>query len=403
MVRRVLPKDLPKQVGFNEALGSAIHTHPKIPERIEDAASGTSTAEESPFDASVTEELEGVDETSTALPSDALFAHALGMADDLAARASEKEEVENENEVKHAGSRSSLKAAQSPDKPGSEFTKKKVTIEEPKKSEFAAPSDLDLRKAQADYEQKAKRQWTAELPDSASTVELERELEARQEKFRSVEAAARDKQAREAALAIAKFDEEQAQRRKQYEEEDRALLLKLEKELEERRKQRDDAERQRRLEIQNIEKELVKSGIVDSASLKEKQSTSPLKDGQASLAMNSSITSMPGDGDLEAGGSVGTLGTLPEEVPDRDPIDELPPMRYDEPADLPSTITDNMNTDVNFQIERMKKDEEEARKKGHMNMEEYERVKQQMASRQLERDQKLRALGSEEQRGAFRS
>ena len=32
-----------------------------------------------------------------------------------------------------------------------------------------------------------------------------------------------------------------------------------------------------------------------------------------------------------------------------------------------------------------------------MNMEEYERVKQQMASRQLERDQKLRALGSEEQ------
>ena len=72
---------------------------------------------------------------------------------------------------------------------------------------------------------------------------------------------------------------------------------------------------------------------------------------------------MPGDGDLEAGGSVGTLGTLPEEVPDRDPIDELPPMRYDEPADLPSTITDNMNTDVNFQIERMKKDEEEARKR----------------------------------------
>ena len=136
-----------------------------------------------------------------------------------------------------------------------------------------------MQKAQADYEQKAKRQWAAKLPDPASAVELERELEARQEKFRNVEAAARDKQAREAALAIAKFDEEQAQRRKQYEEEDRALLLKLEKELEERRKQRDDAERQRRLEIQNIEKELVKEWYCRLSFLEGKsaESTSPFK------------------------------------------------------------------------------------------------------------------------------
>ena len=97
---RVLPqKTCPNKWDSMRTLGSAIHTHPKIPERIEDAASLNFTAEESPFDASVTEELEGVDETSTALPSDALFAHALGMADDLAARASEKEEVENENEA----------------------------------------------------------------------------------------------------------------------------------------------------------------------------------------------------------------------------------------------------------------------------------------------------------------
>lgn len=392
-----------RQVGFNETLGSSIHTHPHFPERIEDPAdAGSVVSSESPFDSSVQEEAAAAAADGGAGDADATggadFAlMSLGLADESSIlKADDEEEQAQREKATKLEEEKRQQAELSP-------YKKKVTITEEPPSEFAAPKDLSLRKATATYEQKAKKQWSADVPDPQATEALEKELSERQSEYQALEASARDGKARDAAMAIARFEEEQNQRRRQYEDEDRALLQKLEKELEDRRQERDAAERQRRLVIQEIEKELVKSGIVDSAAVSgspdsKKKAGGGLEEG--SLANNSSITSVPGNG-VDGGASVGTLGTLPEDPAERDPVEELPPMRYDEPADLPQTITDNMNKDVNFQIKQMVADEEAARKKGHMSMEEYDRVKGQMAARQLERDQKLRALGSDEQQELF--
>jgi hypothetical protein len=74
---------------------------------------------------------------------------------------------------------------------------------------------------------------------------------------------------------------------------------------------------------------------------------------------------------------------------------ELPPMMYDPPHDLPSAITEKQ--DVVSQLERMVQDEEDARKRGIMSMEDYEKVKRSMVIRQVERDQKLRNMAADEQ------
>jgi hypothetical protein len=385
-----------RQVGFNETLGSGVHTHPSFPGRIDeptDAATVVST--DSPFDVSVEQEVaaaaaSGDDNAST------LSLMSLGLADESTDRMNAEEDEKARAEAAAAAQLAEEKQKQAELSP----YKKKVQIEEAPPSEFAAPKELNLQKSVASYEQKAKKQWAAAVPDPEAAEQLEAQLAERQSEYQAMESAARDAKAREAAVAIARFEEEQNERRRQYEEEDRALLKKLEKELEDRRKERDAAERQRRLTIQNIEKELVSSGIVESASVGADGAGSPNKiTAGASIANNSSITSMPGG--VEAGASIGTLGTLAEDPTERDPIEELPPMRYDDPSDLPQTITDGMNKDVNFQIQQMVADEEAARKRGHMSMEDYDRVKQQMAARQLERDQKLRALGDDEQEELF--
>ena len=82
-----------------------------------------------------------------------------------------------------------------------------------------------------------------------------------------------------------------------------------------------------------------------------------------------------------------------------DPVQELAPLRYDDPEELPKALREGQ--DVLSKLDRMLEDEEAARKRGSMTVEEYEKVKREMAERQMERDRMLRALSKEEQQALF--
>lgn len=121
--------------------------------------------------------------------------------------------------------------------------------------------------------------------------------------------------------------------------------MRLEGELAQRRRERLAAEKQRRLEVQVLEKSLVHGGIV------------PAYD-----------------------------GTL---------IEEMPPMEYNTPAPLPSTLV--VKEDITSMLDALTKDELAAQKRKNMSLEEFETVKRQMAIRQMERDEKLRHASALEQ------
>jgi len=114
---------------------------------------------------------------------------------------------------------------------------------------------------------------------------------------------------------LERLSKEQEARKKQYKDEDDELLKKLEKELEERRKERENSERLRRLEIQQIEDKLINSGLIPEY--------------------------IPSEGESIR-------------------IRELPDMKYDTPAELPSVFTESRDTVTS--LDRMLLDEENAKK-----------------------------------------
>ena len=224
-----------------------------------------------------------------------------------------------------------------------------VAIEEP--ATLTSPTSMTMSTGK----QRAAKKWTDTVPDISTTLELEADLARRQKEFYDLEAKQRHNLASEAAAKIERFKQEQLLRRQEYEEQDKQLIAKLQIELEERRRERDAAEKQRRLEIQQIEEALLKGSLIQS--FEETHQGEPV------------------------------------------PIKEMPPMRYDQPNDLPEAMV--AASDITSQLDHMVRDEEEARKKGVMSMEAYEEVKRKMAQRQMERDQKLKALAGAEQHQYF--
>lgn len=202
----------------------------------------------------------------------------------------------------------------------------------------------------ASKNQRETRKWVEAIPDLSTTLELEADLQKKQKQFYDLQQEKREKLRLETEMKLENFEKEQEERRKVYEEEDKKILDKLQYDLEVRRRERDEAEKQRRLEMQAAEEHLIASGIVT----KESE----------------------------------TIPVLP--------VEEMPPLRYEDPPDLPSMITDG-NPSLENQLSTMEKDAEAARKKGIMSLEDYERVKGQMFVNQIERDKMLRKLAGDEQ------
>jgi pimeloyl-ACP methyl ester carboxylesterase len=207
--------------------------------------------------------------------------------------------------------------------------------------------------------QRAKREWADEekIPAVSQVIELENELARRNAEFAELQEKLETRKAQDAAETLRKFEEEQAQRRKQYEEEDRMLLERLQAELEQRRQEREMNERQRRLQLQGIEDALMHTGLI-----------------------------------AETKNDSESVDSLPAE---RQPVKEMPPMTYASPGPLPAVVTES--GDILGQLDSMKNDEEDARRKGILSMEEYDKMKKQVAQRQMEREEKMRHLGLGEQ------
>jgi pimeloyl-ACP methyl ester carboxylesterase len=152
---------------------------------------------------------------------------------------------------------------------------------------------------------------------------------------------------------LERLSNEQEMRRKQYQAEDSHLLTQLEQELEIRRQEREKSERLRRLEIQEIEDQLLKSGLVTEY--------------------------------------------LPQHLHEPIRIRELPDMKYDTPIDLPKVLTEFTETSPMNILNQLINDEKNAKKRGIMSMEKYEEVKSQMVLAQISHDQKIRHMETKEQ------
>ena len=235
-----------------------------------------------------------------------------------------------------------------------------------------------LEDVESTRKERKSRQWADKVPDSTTAISLQAELDARHSKYiEDKENAATRDSMDNAAAKLARIKREQEDRLKKYEEEDSALLAQLEAELEKRRRERIVAEKQRRLELQDSLEGLVDSSLIPEVTI----------DGTTigGMGMSSSIPT----------GENHHIHTQPSgpEI-----IREMPPTMYEPPMDLPSAITEAR--DPVGSLDQMVADEEARKKiKGGENMtqEQYEMIKNKMANKQLERDEKLRHLDGEEQ------
>lgn len=231
------------------------------------------------------------------------------------------------------------------------------------------------------------RTWTMSVPDAHEVMELEGEIAAKQKEYLEVQSRFEKEKIEAEVAKLNRLKKEQLLRARQYEDEDRALMHKLEKELADRRRERALAEKQRLLEIQNIDKKLVETGVVDAH-----------KGSIVIPDVEDVITDDMDEKDRQLAHAV----SLTENDADRAPVSELPPLRYEKPIELPKIITDGIKAgDVEHQLTSMLEDEKDAKKRGNMSVDEYEKVKRQMAQRQMERDQKLRHLATQEQHALF--
>jgi alpha-beta hydrolase superfamily lysophospholipase len=214
--------------------------------------------------------------------------------------------------------------------------------------------------------QKVAHEWASVVPDAATALELEAELRQKQQEYLDLENRLRDMRMQEEVARLGRIDEAQAGRREEYDRQDKALLAKLQADLDARQRERDFAERQRRVEMAAIEKALVEQGLIPAVSAPSATTAA----------------------------SAGHAGAL---VPA--PVPEIAPMRYEAPPDLPRVLQEGM--DVISKLDRMKEDEIQARKRGTLTVDEYEKVKREMAERQMQRDNMLRQLSKEEKDDLF--
>ena len=186
--------------------------------------------------------------------------------------------------------------------------------------------------------------------EEATAVELKESLDKKVKATIDRNEADKIRKLQEEEDRLRRVEADQAHRRNQFKKEDDMLLAQLDSELEIRRKEREHAERLRRLELQNIEQRLIERGVVGEY--------------------------VPAPGEPA-------------------PVRELPDMKYDMPMELPGVFTEAKDTVS--KLDRMLADEEDAKRKGIMSMEQYEQVKAQMVVAQINRDQKTRHMEAEEQ------
>lgn len=257
----------------------------------------------------------------------------------------------------------------------------------------------------ADHDQRNRHQWISQVPDAATALALEAELQAKQreyleleEKIRKMRAAAAgatavattaDGVGTDHAAAAALSAQSSARVTNDSEQEDVTLLNKLAVELERRQREREFAEKQRRVEIRQLEDRLVQEGILPpyqagemDPSFGRSAPTSEPVTPQRSLSFRTGP------------GGVALPVVAPVVAPGVVPLVEMPPTHYQEPAPLPRVVVEGK--DLVSKLDQMKADEEEARRRGVLSMEEFEAVKSQIATRQLERDEMLRTLTAEE-------
>jgi len=208
-------------------------------------------------------------------------------------------------------------------------------------------------------DQKAWRSWNKEpgpaarqrkLPSADETLKLDDELQRAHDKERSEREARLRKEEEESARMIMDIQKKQDERRRKYEEEDRKKLAKLEMEALARQAERAQQELQRRLEIQEAEEKLVKKGLAEPYQVEEGE---------------------------------------PE------PVWVMPPTFYEEQKDLPDAFV-KQDTNLDEIFDGMEQDAAAARKLGITRIEEFDKVKAQMAQNQIDRNQKLRTLKADE-------
>jgi len=200
--------------------------------------------------------------------------------------------------------------------------------------------------------QKRSHEWSKSVPDAVTALELEAELRQKQQEYLELEARLKLMRTNEDVARLGRIDQAQESRRKQNAKQDQITLGKLKSEIDDRQRERDFAEKQRRLEARAVEKALIASGVIPPASEYERR-----------------------------------------------PVQEMIPLHYELPQELPSALLEGL--DIVSKLDRMKRDEEIARKRGIMSIEDYEKVKREMQERQLQRDQKLRNLTQAEKNALY--
>eukprot|EP00981_Chlorochromonas_danica_P008761 scaffold2312_cov165-Ochromonas_danica.AAC.1 len=184
--------------------------------------------------------------------------------------------------------------------------------------------------------QRSKQQWVTNIPDASTAMALETELRQKQQEYFELEE------------KLKKLRAAEAESQQQVAQVEPNALQQLAEEITQRQKEREFSELQRRVNVQELEEKLEKEGILP-----------------------------PVEVDVIA-----------------PPLKEMRPMHYTEPADLPKALLEGK--DMISKLDQMVEDETEARRRGILSVHEFEKVKKQMAERQLERDQKLRSLSKEE-------
>jgi len=202
----------------------------------------------------------------------------------------------------------------------------------------------------ATAEERQHRQWAG--TDQAlltrdgdlDLMKTEAELNERRRKFNEErEALVEDR----ATKRMSRLEAEAEQRRLNYAQEDQEMLEQLENTLQVAKEGRQRSSMMQMAEMDTAEQSLVESGVV-----------------------------APYESD---------------ELPTR----SMPPVEYPKPLNLPPAFTERLNLET--MAAKQAEDEKQAERLGVMRMEDYDKVKREMAAAQLEREAKLQSMAAQEQ------
>lgn len=198
-------------------------------------------------------------------------------------------------------------------------------------------------------EQREARKWTETVPTVDSALALEAQLRKEEANFFSKEQDYEESMQQLTRNNMELIAAEQQERRKDFAKQDEEFLEGLKNELELRRRAREEDEIQRRIQTREVELQLIKSGLLE-----------PYAPPFEAVA-----------------------------------VDDMAPIEYSEPPDLPPGIDSKI--DPASVLDRLISEEKEAKDLGITFIEEFDRIKLKMAQRQMEREERLRALNDEEQ------